>query len=128
LHLSPVLLQHAREMRREAASTEQKLWRCLRGQQLGGFKFRRQQVLERFIADFYCAAAKLVVETDGDSHAGREVYDASRTKRLERDGVHVIRFANDDVHRFLDAVLLEILYECERLTPSPLEGEGGGEG
>ena len=68
------------------------------------------------------------MELDGDSHGEREAYDASRTKRLNRGGLHVIRFLNDDVYRFLDAVLEEILRECERLTPSPLEGEGGGEG
>src|SRR2546423_2079291 len=117
------LLQRAREMRHTAVSTEHKLWQCLRDRQLGGFKFRRQHPTPPFIADFYCADAKLIVETDGDSHAERQEYDAARTMRLERDGLHVIRFVNDDVHQHLDSVLEEILYECERLTgkksPSP---------
>jgi very-short-patch-repair endonuclease len=121
--ISADLLAHAREMRHAAVSTEHKLWQCLRDRQLGGFKFRRQHPKPPFIADFYCAEAKLVVETDGDSHAEREAYDASRTVRLERDELHVIRFVNGDVHRHLDSVLEEILEECERVTqtksPSP---------
>ena len=112
------LLQRAREMRHSAVSTEQKLWQCLRDRQLGGFKFRRQHPKPPFIAHFYCAEAKLIVETDGDSHATTEAYDASRTQRLERDGLYVMRFVNDDVHRFLDSVLEEILHECESLTKS----------
>jgi very-short-patch-repair endonuclease len=117
------LLKRAREMRHASVSTEYKLWQCLRDRQLGGFKFRRQHPKPPFIADFYCAEAKLIVETDGDSHQERETYDASRTVRLERDGMHVIRFVNDDVHRHLDSGLDEILRECERLSqqksPSP---------
>jgi very-short-patch-repair endonuclease len=117
------LLQRAREMRHTSVSTEHKLWQFLRDRQLGGFKFRRQHPKPPFIADSYCAQTKLIVETDGDSHAAQEVYDASRTTRLTRDGLHVIRFMNNDVRRHLDAVLEEILWECERLTdqksPSP---------
>jgi very-short-patch-repair endonuclease len=120
--VDPVLLDRARAMRHDPAPAEQKLWACLRSRQLGGFKFRRQQPIEPFIADFFCFELKLVVEVDGDSHATRETYDASRTKYLERDGCHVIRFMNEDVFWHLDAVLDEILSECERLSsvqPSP---------
>ncbi len=148
-HVPPVLLARARAMRHDGAPAEQKLWQCLRGRQLCGFKFRRQQVLGRYIADFFCAEVRLVVELDGESHGERQEYDARRTKRLEREGLHVIRFENDDVFSFTDAVLEEILRECERLSrpssvnrqqhttnagggeprpPSPLAGEGGGEG
>ena len=67
---------------------------------------------------------------DGDSHAEREQYDASRTKRIERDGLLIIRFLNPDVSTHLDAVLEDILHECQTRTqypnhPNPLpEGEG----
>jgi very-short-patch-repair endonuclease len=129
-HIPPLLLERACEMRHEPAPAEEKLWWCLRNRRLAGYKFRRQPPLAPFVADFFCAETKLVVELDGDSHGddGREAYDASRTRRLNRNGLHVIRFENDDVFRFLDAVLIEIPNECQRLTPSPLEGEGGGEG
>jgi very-short-patch-repair endonuclease len=120
--VDPVLLERARAMRHEPAPAEQKLWQCLRDRQLSGFKFRRQHAIAPFIADFFCFELKLVVELDGDSHGNREVYDACRTKRLERDGCRVIRFVNEDVFWHLDAVLDEILNECERLSsvvPSP---------
>jgi very-short-patch-repair endonuclease len=112
------LLKRARDMRQEPAPSEMKIWQRLRNRQLGGFKFRRQTPLPPFIADFYCAQLGLIVELDGDSHAEREIYDAERTKRLERNGLHVIRFLNIDVQMHLDNVLEEILYECERLSSS----------
>src|SRR3954447_19228245 len=90
--IDPVLLQRARSMRHDPAPAEQKLWACLRNRQLGGLKFRRQQPIEPFIADFFCFELKLVVELDGDSHGDREAYDVSRTKYLERDGCRVVRF------------------------------------
>src|SRR5689334_17151120 len=135
-HAHPRTLGHARQMRREPAPAEELLWWKLRGRRLGGFKFRRQQPAGGFITDFYCAECKLFVELDGDSHDGREHYDASRTKELEANGAEVVRFVNDDVYRNLDAVLEAILTACERrrassnggaLPPSPLAGEGGGE-
>ncbi len=110
-------------MRRDASPAEAKLWQCLRDRQLGGFKFRRQRPVPPFIVDFCCIAVRLVVELDGDSHADQAAYDARRTLRLERDGMHVIRFVNDDVRWHLDCVLEEILRECESLAapkaPSP---------
>ena len=120
--VDPVLLERARAMRHEPAPAEQKLWHCLRDRQLGQFKFRRQHPLPPFVADFYCHEAQLVVELDGDSHGDRWAYDATRTKRLERSGLHVIRFVNPDVFWHLDDVLDEILGECERFSrrgPSP---------
>ena len=110
-------LTNARSMRHESAAAETKLWTQLRDRKLDGWKFRRQQPIAPFIADFYCAELKLIVEIDGDSHGQREEYDASRTRHLERDGCHVIRFVNDDVFRHTDAVLAEILSQCQRLSP-----------
>src|SRR2546421_9040094 len=104
-HVPPVLLERARCMRHEPAPAEQKLWWCLRNRKLCGYKFRRQQALGPYVADFFCAEAKLVVELDGESHGERYEYDQRRTKRLTRDGYHIVRFENDDVFRFLDAVL-----------------------
>jgi very-short-patch-repair endonuclease len=112
-NLPPLLLDRARQLRRSRIPAEMMLWRCLRNRQLGGFKFRRNQPLAPFIADFFCAEVSLVVELDGGSHGPRIIYDARRTDRLNRDGNAVIRFANEDVIHHLDAVLEEILAECE---------------
>jgi very-short-patch-repair endonuclease len=115
---NPTLLKRAKSMRQDPAAAEKKLWAHLRNRQLGGFKFRRQQAIEPFIADFFCASVKLIIELDGD----RQSYDSSRTRYLERDGNRVMRFVNDDVFWHLDEVLNHILSECERfslLQPSP---------
>ena len=61
-------LSHAREMRHDPTRPERKLWQALRKHQAHGLKFRRQVPLGPYIADFYCAAAKLVIELDGISH------------------------------------------------------------
>ena len=109
-------------MRQDPAAAEKKLWITLRDRQLGGFKFRRQHTVKPFIADFFCAELKLIIELDGDTHADRQHYDASRTQYLQRDGNHVVRFLNDDVFLHLEEVLNAILSECERLSllrPSP---------
>jgi very-short-patch-repair endonuclease len=117
------LLQRARAMRHDPAPAEAQLWHCVRDRHLGGYKFRRQRPMPPYIADFCCVQLRLVIELDGDSHADQAAYDARHTQRLERDGQHVIRFANDDVRWHLDSVLEAILGECERLDarkkPSP---------
>src|SRR3954469_12247569 len=96
-HLTPAdLLQRARAMRREAPLAEQKLWQHLRGRRLGGFKFRRQDPVPPFVADFVCAERMLVVEVDGESHEEQPDYDARRSRRLEREGFTVLRFGNAD--------------------------------
>jgi very-short-patch-repair endonuclease len=125
--VDPKLLDFARVMRHEPAPAEQKLWRCLRDRQLNGFKFRRQVAVGTYIADFYCAACRLVVELDGDSHSDRKQYDEKRTAELEHEGLAVLRFVNTDVFDHLDSVLEAILRECEaRISgasgrgPSPL--------
>jgi very-short-patch-repair endonuclease len=136
-HANPRVIGHARAMRHDAVPAEQKLWWKLRDRRLGGFKFRRQQPAGPFVADFYCADCRLVIELDGDTHDGRESYDAGRTRWLSDNGVAVIRFTNTDVHDNLEGVLESVLKTCESRSPatnakarppSPLAGEGGGEG
>ena len=92
----------ARELRRTLTPAERTLWQRLRRGQLAGYGFRRQYPVGRFIADFSCPAAKLVVEIDGDSHAQQADYDAERTRWLmEEKSYRVLRFTNEDVHRNL---------------------------
>src|SRR5690349_9123750 len=76
------LLAIARDIRHEPAPAEQKLWRCLRNRRLNGLKFRRQHPIGPFIADFYCADLRPIIELDGDSHADQLQYDAERTQWL----------------------------------------------
>jgi very-short-patch-repair endonuclease len=98
----------ARGQRKEMSPVERVLWQRLRAHQLGGFHFRRQQIIAGYIVDFYCHAAGLAVEVDGDSHDD-PAYDAARDAAIARLGVKVIRFTNLEVVRQTDTVLEEIL-------------------
>lgn len=68
-------IRFARKLRQDATPPERMLWHLLRNRRLGGYKFRRQQPIGPFIADFYCEAASLVVEWDGHSHHDRVEID-----------------------------------------------------
>lgn len=119
----------AQEMRQQPTKAEKRLWEELRNKQLG-VKFRRQHTIERFIADFYCREARLVIEVDGDIHH-TQVEDAARTELLQALGLKVIRFSNDDVLSSMPYVIAEIRRtvkqrRCEQNpTPTPpRHGEG----
>ncbi len=80
------------------------------------------------MADFYCDELNLVVEVDGEVHLGRENYDIERDVELQRRGVKVLRFRNEQVLNNIEQVLALIRAAAEELRlspPSPL-GEGGG--
>src|SRR5947207_108715 len=106
------LVGRAREMRKQLTTAELKLWSKLRGDQLLGLRFRRQHRIGSYIADFFCHTAKLVIEVDGDSHDERAAYDAKRTYWMTQQGLRVVRFANDDVLKNLDAVLEAVADLC----------------
>ena len=112
--IHPIILAHAREMRHPQTPAEATLWRALRNRKTG-FKFRRQHPIYRFIIDFYCAKAKLLIEVDGESHfePEQEEYDKLRTKYLEELGYKVIRFTNNDVRYNIDSVASKILQTIE---------------
>ena len=94
-------------MRQNPTPAEDLLWKRLRRKQVSGFRFRRQHPIGRFIVDFYCAAARLVIEVVGSVHdqPGYEEYDAQRQAFLEQLGLRVLRFRNDEVMRRTDAVV-----------------------
>jgi len=103
---SPAIQERARQLRREATPAERRLWQHLRGAQLAAYEFRRQYPMGRFIVDFYCPQAKLVIELDGDTHADQTTYDAERSHWIdEQKRCTVIRFTNSDVHENLAGVL-----------------------
>jgi len=108
--------KRAQELRRNPTPVEKRLWEHLLDRKLGGFKFRRQHPIGRFIADFYCHNAKLVVELDGELHARQVGYDTSRSSWFEERGVRVIRFQNIEVESEIEKVIAEILMACEQRT------------
>jgi very-short-patch-repair endonuclease len=109
--------ERARALRRLSTNAEHRLWSLLRARQVGGAKFRRQVPIGRYIADFACFDAKLVVELDGAAHDGRLEYDLQRTRDLEALGWHVIRFGNEAVYEDLDSVGRAILAELKLARP-----------
>ncbi|MEQ8468373.1 endonuclease domain-containing protein [Coleofasciculus sp. E1-EBD-02] len=103
------LVDRAKSMRQNPTPAEKKLWRGY----LRTFKFRilRQRPIDHFIVDFYCAALKLVIEIDGESHSTDQgkVYDVERTRILEGYGLRVVRFRNDEVLNHFESV-------CQRIN------------
>lgn len=110
--IPPAIRQRARELRRPPTPAEHNLWQYLSGRQASGYKFRRQHPIGHFIVDFYCAAAKLVIEIDGEIHMEQVEYDQARTDWLESQGYRVIRFTNREVDEAPIIVVETILEHC----------------
>jgi very-short-patch-repair endonuclease len=96
-----------KKLRNSMTAAECVLWQSLKGRQLLGKKFRRQISIGRYIVDFYCAEARLVVELDGERHFSMTMdeYEAERTLYLEQEGLKVIRFENKELSEHLEGVL-----------------------
>lgn len=102
----------AKELCFNQTAAEQLLWTHLRNRQLNNLKFRRQHPIGFYIADYYCAEVKLVVEIDGDTHLDQAEYDQKRTHWLEEQGLRVMRFTNEVVLDTPEAVLELITEYC----------------
>jgi very-short-patch-repair endonuclease len=113
--VAPGLLQRAKELRRNMTPAERRLWAALRGGRLDGLHFRRQQVIDGYVADFYCRAADLVVEVDGSVHdqPAQAADDAERDRYFKARGLQVLRFCNQEVQQDLPAVLFTIHLACQ---------------
>lgn len=110
-----------RRLRSNMTGPETRLWFRLRARQFQGLKFRRQHGIGPYIVDFYCPEQSLVIEVDGDSHAGAEqiVQDREREKYLQSRGLRVIRYINDDVVKNLDGVLEDLSAKVSSGSTSP---------
>lgn len=112
------LLKRAKAMRSAMTPAEARLWYHLRGKRFGKVKFNRQVVIGRYIADFCARSRRLIIEVDGDTHAGNEARDAQRTAVLEREGYRVLRFTNAEVMRN-EAGVLEVIGTALVTAPLP---------
>ena len=99
----------ARQLRRDASEPERRLLRALREAFLH-LKWRHQVPLGPFYADILCFTERLVIEVDGDTHAGRETQDAARTTFIQSEGYRVLRVTNLDVTHNLDGVVRQISF------------------
>jgi very-short-patch-repair endonuclease len=95
--VKPAKLQRARELRQDMTAEENILWQALRKGQLGGFHFRRQQIIGGFIVDLYCHAADLVIEVDRLIHISRKEYDTERDRILSGYGLRICHFRNQQI-------------------------------
>ena len=101
-------LENARRLRREMTPHERKLWYLfLRKYPV---KVYKQRIIDKFIVDFYCASAKLIIEIDGSQHYEEQgmAYDVARTAVLESFGLQVVRYSNSDIDRCFSAVCDDI--------------------
>ena len=99
--------QRARELRQAMTPAEAALWEHIRLDKLG-VHFRRQQIIDGFIVDFYCHASKLVIEVDGPIHDRQHEYDAERDAIIARWGLRVLRVTNGDIEHNLESVVQKI--------------------
>jgi very-short-patch-repair endonuclease len=117
----PRLVEFAKAMRREMTEPEKRLWYELRAKRFDGVKFRRQNVVGPYIADFYSRTAGLIIEVDGDTHAFQHEYDRIREQFFNFKGFRVIRFTNAVVMTNMEGVLTTI---GQHLTPPLPTGNG----
>lgn len=101
-------LENARHLRREMTPHERKLWYLfLRKYPV---KIYKQRIVGRFIVDFYCASAKLVIELDGSQHyeAQGMAYDSARSEFMKKHGLKILRFSNREIDRDFRGVCEQI--------------------
>lgn len=108
----------ARNLRKNPTDAERKLWILLRHKQLDGYRFRRQQPVGPYVADFFCASEKLIVELDGDQHGADKNLekDQARTTWLNKKGYRVLRFANHEIFK-MPSIVKESIWRA--LTSPP---------
>jgi very-short-patch-repair endonuclease len=108
----------AKILRRRPTDAEKRLWRYLRGKQLEGFKFRRQEPIGNYMADFVCYEKRIIVEVDGSQH-GKEK-DSERDQWFEGQGFKVLRFWNNEVLKNTQGVLEAITKALlDSTSPNP---------
>ncbi|MBI4795299.1 MAG: endonuclease domain-containing protein [Deltaproteobacteria bacterium] len=109
----------AKNLRKRSTDAEILLWRHLRGKQLAGYKFRRQEPIGNYIVDFVCFSKRIVIELDGGQHAIEADKDFKRDNWLRGQGFKVLRFWNNEVLTNIEGVVETILGELAQNSPSP---------
>jgi len=116
-HANGTLYEYGRILRKKQTGAEEKLWQLIRNRKLNGLKFRRQHPLDKYIADFYCHEKRLIVELDGGVHKTKvqQEIDDERTSVLNRLGITVLRFKNEELIDDSKAVTERIIKVAESL-------------
>jgi len=111
-------------LRKRPTEVERLLWKHLRMRQMEGFKFRRQQPIDKYIVDFVCFENRVIIEVDGGQHSAEK--DIERDSYLKRHGFKVLRFWNNEVLTNISGVLEVIRKDCLSHPPlNPLPSREG---
>ena len=113
-------LENARRLRRDMTPHERKLWYLfLRKYPV---KIYKQRIIGKFIVDFYCASAKLIIEVDGSQHYEPQglTYDAERAQFMKALGLEILRFSNREIDRDFHGVCAQIDMTIQNRLPNPL--------
>ena len=111
-----LVIEVARKLRKHSTKSEKIFWEAVRGRKINNLKFNRQFPIyfeyegkkRFFIADFYCYEKRLIVEIDGGIHEKQKDYDKLRTTIIEKLGIKVIRFMNDEIIKNIDDVIYKL--------------------
>jgi very-short-patch-repair endonuclease len=103
-------ISKAKVLRLNETEPEQILWSWLRKKQLGGYKFRRQEPIGKYIVDFVCFDKRLIIEVDGGQHNEPRIIenDEKRTEWFESQGFKMLRFWNNEVKENIEGVMIKI--------------------
>jgi len=112
----PETFRTAKVLRKNMTEAEKKVWKELRNRNLSGYKFRRQHPVGQYIVDFYCPGRGLIIEIDGGIHnePEKQEKDQNRQAELDRLGLKVIRFTNEEVRNDMENVMLKIEQELKK--------------
>jgi very-short-patch-repair endonuclease len=122
--IDPSLLQHARDMRKNATHAEDFLWQLVRNRQLLGYKFRRQHPIDqKFILDFFCQELMLGIELDGGYHQAidQQEYDEGRSYELKELGITILRFTNEEAIWETEKIFKAVKHHSETKHPPLLD-------
>jgi very-short-patch-repair endonuclease len=111
LHNLHSLKPTRKHLRNNSTSAEATLWAMLKNKQVGGYKFRRQHSVGKYVPDFYCPSLQLAIELDGEPHADliNIALDAERDEWLNQQGITVFRYENRWVFEYPDVIKNDIL-------------------
>jgi very-short-patch-repair endonuclease len=116
LHNHKYLKSIRKYLRNNSTASEATLWKLLKKNQVGSYKFRRQHSIANFILDFYCPQLKLAIELDGEPHAelANIARDTERDEYLSQNGITILRYENRWVYEYPEVIVEDILQFGEK--------------
>ena len=116
---SKKIFLRAIELRNNMTKAEETLWEELKKREIFRARWKRQHPIDIFVVDFYCHKYKMVIEVDGDIHLDEEVreHDDGREYDIEKLGVKILRFTNNEILGNIESVKERILKEINLLSP-----------